>query len=51
MSQELLKAVVPTGSNWKAQSAGSAATTTGALALAAASCGLAAQVMAWNTGT
>ena len=50
MSQEDVKLALPTGSNWKAQLAGSATTVTGADALAAASCGLAATVMALKIG-
>ena len=50
MSHEVEKAVLPTGSNWNEQSAGSAMTRTGALAEAAASAGLAAAVSALKIG-
>ena len=50
MSQEETKAVLPTGSNWKAHAAGSAITVTGARDEAAARAGLAAAVRAWNRG-
>ena len=50
MSQEELNAALPTGSNWKAQAAGSAMTVIGARVEAAARLGLAAAVKAWKSG-
>ena len=41
MSQEVVKAEVPTGLNWNEHSAGSAVTTTGAAAIASSRPGLA----------
>ena len=50
MSQDEAKAFLPIGSNWKAQSAGSAITVTGDEAVAAARAGLAAAVRALKIG-
>ncbi len=50
MSQEEVKAALPTGSNCREQVDGSATTTTGVFWLAAARAGLAYRVRRWKPG-
>ncbi|MCY1185228.1 hypothetical protein D3C76_1201490 [compost metagenome] len=50
MSQELVNLALPTGSNWKAQRAGSATTVTGFFSWAANTSGLPYWVSAWKIG-